>query len=258
MSAPALLRLAGARFDYEPYPVLYSRPVFPEADYGELAAAWPRQNLFAFMPKLGSKYSLSEVNEPDNYVRFIRSTPCWRRLYEWVKDPAFVRDTLGVLAAGGVDLGLARARVDTLHDLLPRWRRAALGLARAAGRRRRRLRTRFEFSMMSAAGGHIMPHTDHPTKLVTIVLAMNAAGEWDPAWGGGTAIQKPRDPRESYNQLNRQVPFEACEVLREYPFEPNQAVVFVKTFNSLHAVYPMRGPALAMRKTLTINIEALE
>ena len=37
---------------------------------------------------------------------------------------------------------------------------------------------------------------------------------------------------------------------------PNQCVIFVKTFNSWHAVYPMTGHgSQALRKTLTINIE---
>jgi hypothetical protein len=255
---PALLRFDGARFDYDPYPVAWWSPVFDETIYRELVTRWPAKDLFEFMPKLGNKYSLSEVNRPDHYHRFIRETPCWRRVHECVKDPAFIRDTLAMLAAGGVDLGLARERVDGLHELMPPWRRAGLRLGRLLGRRRRRLRTRFEFSMMSADGGHIVSHTDHPTKRVTLVMSMCAPGEWNPGWGGGTAIQKPRDARDSYNEMNRQLPFEKCDVLREYPFEPNQAVVFIKTFNSLHAVYPMKGPAHALRRTLTVNIESLE
>jgi hypothetical protein len=47
------------------------------------------------------------------------------------------------------------------------------------------------------------------------------------------------------------------EVLDTFPFTPNQAVVFIKTFNSWHSVRPMVGAdSTAMRKTLTINIEA--
>ncbi len=45
-------------------------------------------------------------------------------------------------------------------------------------------------------------------------------------------------------------------VLDTFEFTPNQAVVFVKTFNSWHSVRPMQGNgSTAMRKTLTINIE---
>jgi hypothetical protein len=46
------------------------------------------------------------------------------------------------------------------------------------------------------------------------------------------------------------------EILDAFPFEPNQAVVFVKTFNSWDSVRPMAGSGTdAMRRTLTINIE---
>jgi len=57
--------------------------------------------------------------------------------------------------------------------------------------------------------------------------------------------------------MNRQAGFEEMEVLDTFPFTPNQAVLFIKTFNSWHSVRPMRGNgSKAMRKTLTINIEA--
>ena len=45
------------------------------------------------------------------------------------------------------------------------------------------------------------------------------------------------------------------EKLRTFAFLPNQCVIFVKTFNSLHGVPPMTGPPGVMRRTLTINIE---
>ena len=50
--------------------------------------------------------------------------------------------------------------------------------------------------------------------------------------------------------------FKDMDVLDTYEFTPNQAVMFVKTFNSWHSVRPMTGQGSeAMRKTLTINIE---
>ena len=65
-----------------------------------------------------------------------------------------------------------------------------------------------------------------------------------------------RDPKRDYNWLNRQGAFEEMEVLDTYPFEPNQAVVFVKTHNSWHCVRPMTGHgSAALRRTLTLNIE---
>ena len=56
--------------------------------------------------------------------------------------------------------------------------------------------------------------------------------------------------------MNDKAEFEDMELLDVYEFEPNQCVVFVKTFNSWHCVRPMQGKgSKAMRRTLTINIE---
>jgi hypothetical protein len=56
--------------------------------------------------------------------------------------------------------------------------------------------------------------------------------------------------------MNRLADFEEMEVLDTYEFTPNQAVIFVKTFNSWHSVRPMTGKGSnALRWTLTINIE---
>ena len=81
-------------------------------------------------------------------------------------------------------------------------------------------------------------------------------GEWDPAYGGGTDVNRPKNIQLAYNKLNRQADFDEMEVVRTYDFTPNQAVVFIKTFNSWHSVRPMHGEgSKVMRKTLTINIE---
>ena len=117
------------------------------------------------------------------------------------------------------------------------------------------LSSRFEFSMMSADRGSIMPHTDAVNKLITLVVYMPRRGEWDPSYGGGTSILRHRDVRRNFNQLNVQVGFDEVECLHTYPYLPNTCVLFIKTFNSYHAVYPMQGPPELMRRSLTINIE---
>lgn len=247
------LNLDSVAFEHDPYPIGCCPAILPESEYQALLTSWPAQDLFEFMPKLGNKYSLSEVNRSDNYRRFIASTPAWKRLYEQIKSAGFVEDVLAMLQRQQVDLGLSRVPVQRVHEFSPWWEK--LGDLRRS--RRQRLRTRFEFSMMPADGGHILPHTDHPTKRVTLVFSMVAAGEWQPDWGGGTDVLRPRDMRQNYNQLNRQLPFEDCERIRSYAFVPNQCIFFVKTFNSLHSVAPMQGPAGVMRRTLTVNIELL-
>jgi hypothetical protein len=120
------------------------------------------------------------------------------------------------------------------------------------------LRARFEFSALPVDGGFLVPHTDAPTKVATIVVSMLKDGEWDPAFGGGTDFNKPKSDHLRYNQMNRSAAFEDMDVIDSLDFVPNQGVMFVKTFNSWHSVRPMTGQgSKATRNTLTVTVEKL-
>ncbi|MGD2076320.1 MAG: hypothetical protein PVI91_14170 [Gammaproteobacteria bacterium] len=239
-------------FRYEPFPIGLAKPVMDPGTYQELVNHYPTIDHFEYIPKLGRKYSLSERFNPRGYHRLIRSQPIWREFHRWIKSDEFVAGVLDALRARNLDLGYdtgassGRRAMQLVKDML-RGRTAA---------RLARLRARFEFSMLPADGGHILPHTDAPSKIVTLIISMLDEGEWDAAFGGGTDVNRVKDSGHSFNWLNAQGRFEDMEVLDTFPFTPNQAVVFVKTFNSWHSVRPMQGAgSAAMRRTLTINIE---
>ena len=78
-----MLDLRSATFDYEPYPVGLIKPVFDEGTYQALVASYPGIELFKHKPKLGNKYSLSEVSHPAQYERFIAGAPEWKRFHAW-------------------------------------------------------------------------------------------------------------------------------------------------------------------------------
>lgn len=237
-----------AAFDYEPYPICYIPQILSEADYRDLAGSYPPLELFRFMPDLGDKYSLAFRNNPRNYHAFLAKCPPWRDFVETLKSRAFLNEVFGFLESRNIDLGLKGYG----HRHTARTRGPLSRLVN-----RPVLSTRMEFSVMRANGGHILPHTDAPGKIVTMVFSFVRPGEWDAAWGGGTDVLKPKDPALSYNQINRQLPFEAVDVVKTFPFTPNQGLMFVKTYNSLHSVQPMTGPESGLRKTVTINIESL-
>lgn len=244
------LSFNGMEFRYEPYPIGLARQVFPPDFYAELVATWPPTELFKFIQYLGNKYSLSQIYHSRAYHRFVRTHPCWREFHRYIKSRAFIHQIIGMLYERNIDLGMGGQYLASrsnesisLADRLKLWYKS------------HRLSARFEFSMLPADGGHIKPHTDHTRKLVTLVVSILRPDEWSETFGGGTAILKPRDITRTYNFMNREMEFAEVETVRAFPFEPNQAVIFVKTFNSLHAVYPIRGSPGAMRKSLTINIE---
>lgn len=240
------------RFRYDPFPIGIAKPAIEDDLYRELITGYPPQELFAYLPKVGHKYSLSEKYNGEAYQRFIRSNAAWRELHAWIKSDRFIPAVMDVLKAHHIDLG---------HKQLSDAKRAlktAKNLVRGRSRPLPpRLSTRFEFSMLPADGGYIMPHTDAPSKIVTLIVSMAGADEWDPAFGGGTDVNRPKAPCLAFNQMNAQAGFDEMEVLDTFEFTPNQIVVFVKTFNSWHSVRPMTGSGSPlMRKTLTINIEA--
>lgn len=258
-------------FEYEPYPIGLCRPVLAPDTYRALVAAFPPLELFGAKEELGHKYSLSEVNCPRAYFDYVRGSPPWLAFYRYVKSEAFIRHTFSGLAERGVDLGYESCRVRAGNQLdgvgrvlasLPTAIRRGVDSARKTAERlsssRAVLGARFEFSVLPGDGGHILPHTDAPQKLVTLVISMLDGAEWKDEWGGGTEVLRPRDSRVAFNKMNRYLGFDEVEPVRSLPFQPNQCVVFVKTFNSLHAVSPVRGGAGVLRRTLTINIERLD
>ncbi|MGX0976852.1 hypothetical protein ACSSVY_002572 [Roseovarius sp. MBR-51] len=253
-----MFNLDGADVRHDPFPIAFAKPVFDADLYQEMLDNWPDTERFQFMPKLGNKYSLSEVNNGKEYHDFIKSNPVWKRFHDEVKSERFVRGIVDFLASHNIDLDLGRKMVLTNTPGARLGLRLTEALCGAALVERRKipLRSRFEFSMMPGDGGSILPHTDAPAKLITVVVSMVAPGEWKPEYGGGTSVVWPKDKTRSFNFRNTFLPFEEVDTLDCYEFNSNQCMIFVKTFNSWHAVEPIKAPRPDMfRRSLTINIE---
>lgn len=248
------LSFENLKLRYEPFPIGIARPAMEESVYKDLVANFPPDDVlddYAYLGRPGNKFVLSEKENPSGYNDFIRSNAVWREFYDWIKSDEFVYGVMDMLRGHHIDLGykhVSRTRRITrwLKDL-------------SRGRFYTRfppLKARFEFSALPAEGGLLNPHTDAPTKVVTLIVSMAKEGEWNPAFGGGTDVNRPKDDRFRYNYLNELATFDDMEVIDTYDFAPNQLVLFVKTFNSWHSVRPMTGNgSKQLRRTLTINIE---
>ena len=247
-----MLSFTNARFLYEPYPIGVASSVFEEQVYKQLVESFPPVELFSFMPFHGNKYSLSEVNNPDKYHEYVRTTPVWNEFHRWIKREEFPGEVLAMLREHKIDLEVP-SQPAANGSGGSRLKRLVFG---DPGVPPRALSARFEFSMLPANGGYIRPHTDSPQKIITLVVAMLSKGEWDPSFGGGTDVLRPRDITKNYNFKNDYLEFDEVETLTTFEYQPNQCVIFIKTFNSLHAVRPMTAhDGQLMRKTLTVNIE---
>lgn len=248
-----MLQFNECEFRYSPYPLAVIRPALEPSFYDELVRSFPSEELFGKVPKYDYKLSLSEKFNREAYMKFVESTPPWRRLHSWIKTESFIRSVVEFLASRNVDLDLD-------DYFMPRGKRLRTALGKIARGEiptgPGRLRTRFEFSVLRADGGEVAPHTDTPRKIITLVMSMIAPGEWPLEFGGGLEIDRATDPAYAFNWANRMVPWDKMEAVETVPFVPNQCMIFVKTFNSLHSVRPMtQHGSKALRKTITIVIE---
>jgi len=249
-----MLSFKNANFIYEPYPIGVARSVFEESLYDELVGSFPPLELFSFMPLHGNKYSLSQLNNPDAYHQYVRSSRPWHEFYKWIKREEFPDEVLTMLCKHNIDLDLRSPQGNGASSSRPSLLTKLRHLR--SHQTTSNLSARFEFSMLPAQGGFIKPHTDSPQKVITLVIGISREGEWNPSFGGGTEVLRPRDTTNNFNFTNRYLEFDDVETLTTFEYSPNNCVIFIKTFNSLHAVRPMtaQGDNL-MRKTLTVNIE---
>lgn len=235
-------------FRYQPYPIGLATPLFPADLYRELVAAYPTADHFE-RSRIGVKYVLSDRVRRRQYFRFLRRTPVWNEFYHWVGSDAFIKHLLDTLSKH--DLQLPYRQRSPVQRYL---RHVAFGL-RGRPDHRGSLRGRFEFSMLPADDGAVIPHTDASGKVATLVLPMVADGEWNPAFGGGTDVNVPKHARSMFNRMNDKAHFDEVDVAHSFPFLPNQAVVFLRTYNSWHSVQPMTAAGSPqMRRTVTINV----
>lgn len=245
------------KFRYEPFPIGRALGFLDDGTYGEMVDNFPSVDIFESfqaMGKKGEKYTLSQKENPKVYESFVRSSPIWREFHGWIKSDDFVYGLLDALRERHIDLGYRKA--SSIRRLTKNAKSRMRG--KGSSGRHAPLRARFEFSALPADGGCLPPHTDAPTKIATVIVSMLKDGEWNPAFGGGTDVNRPKEERLSFNQVNHVAGFDEMEVIDTFEFTPNQGVIFVKTFNSWHSVRPMTGHGSdALRRTLTVNIERL-
>ena len=204
------LNIDATEFSYQRFPIGLAAPVMSESLYRELLSAYPDRDRFVYLETIGHKYTLSKQYSKSEYLSFIRNTPTWRDFHAWVKSQDFIEYVLEALAKHHIELGEFRVG----RTLGTKFK--ALNRLLSGKRYRPTLTARFEFSMLPADGGYVVPHTDQPSKLVTLVVSMTPPGEWDPNVGGGTGVNRPKSPELAFNRVNKIAEFGDMEVLNSF------------------------------------------
>lgn len=222
-----MLTFDAVTWRYDPYPIGRAVEVFTPVVYDALVEAFPPEDAAGYVHLQGkyNKLSLSERNNKDRYKAVVMTHPVWRAFHAYVKSRNFVETVIRLVQ-----------------------KETGVGMPGSA------FTSRFEFSSLPGDGGGIEPHTDIPSKVITLIVPMlGRQAVWADAWGGGTDVLRPLDPWRRYEDY--QEPRKAFDVVDVMPYAANQAVVFIKTFNSWHGVAPIQAPTGTWRRSLTVNIE---
>ena len=253
----AFFDYSNAYFLYEPYPVGLITPLIEPVTYQKMLETLPPLELFRYKSDYGSKpshkYTLSERNNPEHYFDYIQQVPIWREFNHYIRSTDFIAQTLDMLLDHHIDLGLKKE----LTEQQKKKQKKTLLNWFLPSAKESKLSARWDFAQFPADGGCLYPHTDGPDKLITLVVALVEKNQWNQNYGGGTEVLKPIKPEHQFNHINFYTEFEEMESITTFPYDTNQAVIFIKTYNSWHAVRPMTGKKdnNVYRKTLTINIE---
>ena len=225
----------------EPFPHFWVDNYLPPATYRALLETFPTDADFvgqADASKHGNKRILSSSHQRELFEAFLGRQPAWRTLFETLGSDAFIGDLYGLvrpdlLRARGLG-GLRRWRAGHVSSLL-----------------RQGVEFHVEFSRMTE-GSYILPHTDTPGKLASLLLYFPDR-EWRPDFGGGTVFYRPGQGAPRRNWGNQTVPFEAVVPASVVEFVANRLVVFIKSSTSYHAVPRVACPPDMLRNSVNIN-----
>lgn len=198
-----------------PFPVRVLDNVFPTDTYAAMQASFPEHLRQRFSYEVGEKFNLNETHP--HLRQFLALSLPWAEFYRWVKTPEFV---------------------DTVRSVLPFDEQV--------------IDTKFEFSMLPANGGHLLPHPDTYKKTVTLVYYF-VPPEWNSSWGGNFDVYHHLYT-PSADFTSKRPEWNEVETLVSVPYRPNRCVIMKRTNNSLHGVRPLLGPEGCFRWTVTINL----
>lgn len=241
--------MADVRFTHRPYPVAEIRNVFRAESFAAMRRDWPDMMEARESTKSAYKRSISMRTNKAQFQSVTRNVPVWRELSKHIETPEFIRSVMDMLDENEVDIGVSDARPIKYGSPFNRFRRPLARLLK-----RNYLAARMEFSAMPSDGGHITPHTDMPSKIMTIVI--NIDGQED-GFIGGTSIIEPKDEKKIHNPSNDYLGFDEVKELRRVDFQRNCGLFFIRTDNSWHCVFPISGPEGGFRRSININIERI-
>lgn len=233
----------------QPFGVFCVDNFLPERVYSALLQSFPKdERLFKGRHNFKKKF-ISSSTHNEIFQNFCTEHPLWQQLVSAFRHPAFVSD---LRKAVYEEILKARSFGAYKPWIYPSkaWHSKYYSYLRKMFFNP--VSVNFQFSRLER-GSYIPPHTDMPSKMVSLMLYFPDK-IWKKAYGGGTEFYKPKKPFLEENWENKEIPVEELNVFAEAEFLPNRFVLFVKSKNSYHGVPPIKCPESIQRNSLNINL----
>ncbi|MBI2254259.1 MAG: hypothetical protein HYU58_06555 [Proteobacteria bacterium] len=217
-----IYNIANTRIRTYPFPHIYVPQVFPDGFYRELRRNLPDNDGYIALAdtmRVGTGYSRARLSLFPADLDKAKISPAqrdfWRRVF----------DTLG-------DAEFASCVFD-------RFRPSIEQRFQQGDNKRRGLKVWHEtFLMRDLETYSLGPHTDSPTKLVSMLFYLP---EDDSSSELGTSLYLPKD-RGFISEGGPHLPFEDFDHVMTVPYAPNVVASFPKTQACFHGVEPVKGP----------------
>jgi hypothetical protein len=234
----------------QPFCFFYVDDYLPDELYRALLASYPAESSYRYNDE--GKMGFRSSEDQAAVDRWCDAHPPWRDLVDFFGSDAFLADLRRCFAEP-----LARARgwagrrpwLNCTRRAVPEnWLRYQL---------QEPVRTTIQFSMLPR-DACVVPHSDAPRKLVSLLLYFRDDG-WQDAWGGGTEFYAPLDAERArrWGRTDR-IPFEEFKTIGVTGFVANRLAGFVRCDDSYHGVPALQCPPGASRKALLVNVKRLK
>ncbi len=254
-----MINLNNYKYDDNPYPYVICENIFDKNTYKDLVSNFPKIELFKDLSISNSskfkKFALSERNNKNNFLKFLSSNETYKKLNDFINSENFKNKFIDEFLKVNlnIDFGIKNKKQNNFKKFLKDIMKFNWPIPN------QKFKIAMEFSSIPTDGGFLAPHNDGTAKLVSIVLPIiDLDDEYFYKDGSGaTSLLKVIDKNRVFNVINNTYKFEEVEEMKKINFKRNNLLIFFKTYNSVHAVYPLKKSdnKINFRNSITINIE---
>ena len=253
-----MLNLNNYNYSHQPFPYIICKNIFNDKIYSDLIQNFPNIELFKDLSLIDKnkfkKYCLSPRNNKFNFNKFVSTNSTYKEFYKYIKSQAFKEKLINefLIQKVNIDFGIKLNKKNNLKKIVKDLLNFKWPLPE------QNFKITMEFSLLPTDGGFLAPHNDGTDKLTSIVIPIINKEEENFFRNGigSTSLLEIKDKNKIFNIVNNTYTFDDVNIVKNINFERNNMLIFFKTYNSLHGVYPIeKHETYIERRSITINIE---